>query len=77
MQCETSNGCTDDFTIYTMGLRRVSLSPTLFGIFINDLVDEINYFQSMGITINYLKLCIIMYAADVVFDIDDSRKFTN
>ena len=42
------------------------MSPTLFSIYINDLVAEINSLQS-GIDINDSNIAILLYADDIVF----------
>ncbi len=40
-----------------------SLSPTMFGIFINDIVEDV---KSTGIEIDGHKICILLYADDIV-----------
>ncbi len=42
-----------------------TLSPTLFGIFINDIVREINDLN-LGVKIGNKKLSILLYADDIV-----------
>ena len=41
------------------------LSPTIFGIYINDLITEIKHLD-LGIKVNDEKICTLLYADDVV-----------
>ena len=61
------NGCITDWFAQTAGVRqRDTLALTLFALFINDLVPEINGFR-WGVTMsNELTLSILLYADDVV-----------
>ncbi len=42
-----------------------SLSPTMFGIFINDIVEDIKSVKT-GIQIDGHNICILLYADDIV-----------
>ena len=50
-----------------------SLSPTLFSIYINDLANELNNLQ-LGITIDDIHLCILLYADDIALISDSEIK---
>ena len=65
--CVRVNGSITDWFAQTAGVRQGdTLAPTLFALFINDLVPEINGLRR-GVTIsNDLTLSILLYADDVV-----------
>ena len=65
--CVRVNGRITDWFAQTAGVRqRNTLAPTLFALFINDSVPEINGLRR-GVTIsNELTLSIMLYADDVV-----------
>ena len=65
--CVRVNGSITDWFAQTAGVRQGdTLAPTLFALFINDLVPEINGLRR-GVTIsNNLTLSILLYADDVV-----------
>ena len=42
-----------------------SLSPTLFNVYVNDLINELNSLN-IGIDINGRKICCLLYADDIV-----------
>ncbi len=42
-----------------------TMSPTIFGIFINDIVDGIKS-VNIGINIDAINVCILLYADDIV-----------
>ncbi len=42
-----------------------TLSPTLFGIYINDLVKDVNDLN-IGIELDQEQICILIYADDIV-----------
>jgi hypothetical protein len=49
-----------------MGVRQGdTLSPTLFGVFVNDLIDEIKSLQ-LGIPLDDAKVSTLFYADDIV-----------
>ncbi len=56
-----NNMLTDWFQTYSGVIQGDTLSPTLFNIFINDLVDDINSFN-LGVTIDGHKISILLYA---------------
>lgn len=60
-----NNTMTDWFTCYSGVKQGDNLSPTLFSIFINDLVQEINNLE-LGIDIHSKKLSLLLYADDIV-----------
>jgi hypothetical protein len=49
------------------------LSPTLFSVFANDLVKEINDLD-LGITMGEAKVSILMYADDIFLIADSAEK---
>ena len=53
---KTSSGCTDDFRIDNGLMQGESLSTTLFGAFINDLVEKLNNCRSMRVTMNKVEI---------------------
>ena len=55
--------CTDSFSVHCGVRQGDPLSPAIFNI--NDLVDNINSLN-MGIEFNKLKICILLYANDIV-----------
>ncbi len=42
-----------------------AFSPTIFGIFINDIVDDVKS-VNIGINIDGINVCILLYADDIV-----------
>ncbi len=42
-----------------------TLSPTIFGIFINDIIDDVKS-VNIGINIDGINVCILLYADDIV-----------
>ncbi len=42
-----------------------TLSPTIFGIFIKDIVDDVKS-VNIGINIDGINVCILLYADDIV-----------
>ena len=60
------NGKLTDWFNIGYGVRQGdTLSPTLFNIFINDLIDDVNSLN-LGVSIGNRKLSILLYADDVV-----------
>ena len=56
-----------DWCLCNSGVKQGdNLLPTLFSIFIDDLVDEINE-HGLGVNIGDSKLSILLYADDIVF----------
>ncbi len=43
------------------------MSPTIFGIFINDIVNDV---KSVGVIIDGINVCILLYADDIVLLIE-------
>ena len=60
-----NNYFTDWFNTSSGVRQGDSLSPTLFGIFINDIAQEINQ-MDIGVQAGDVKLSILMYADDIV-----------
>jgi hypothetical protein len=60
-----NNKLTDWFDCKTGVKQGDNLSPTLFSIFINDLVKEINDLD-LGIPLNHSRISILLYADDIV-----------
>ena len=65
-----NNILTDRFNYPNRVKQGCNLSPTFFAIFVNDLVQEINYLQ-LGIEINETSISMLLYADDIVL-ISDS-----
>lgn len=64
--CVKLNGHMTDWFSVTSGLKQgCVLSPILFNIFINDLVDELKTLN-VGIKIDEDLICVLLYADDVV-----------
>jgi hypothetical protein len=64
--CIKINNYLTDWFDCTFGVRQGdTLSPTLFSLYINDLVNEINSLNK-GIIINDLQVSVLLYADDVV-----------
>ena len=49
------------------------MSPTLFGLFINDLVAEVNK-QNLGIKVGNLQIAILLFADDIVLMAESEQK---
>ena len=65
--CVRINGNLTDWFDVKCGLKQgCVLSPLLFNIFINDLVDDVKKLN-VGINIGNDKVCVLLYADDVVF----------
>jgi len=62
--------CTDWFSVSSGVRQGDSLSTTLFNIFINDLVDDINSLN-LGVTCGNLQVSILLYADDIVLIADN------
>ncbi len=56
---------TDWFQTYSGVIQGNTLSPTLFNIFINDLVDDVHSLN-LGVTIDAHRISILLYADDIV-----------
>ncbi len=56
---------TDWFQTYCGLIQGDTLSPTLFNIFINDLVDDVNSLN-LGVFIDGHRISILLYADDIV-----------
>ena len=64
--CIKLNSSTTEWFDVKSGVRQGdSLSPTLFNIYINDLVNELNSLN-IGININGRQICCLLYADDIV-----------
>lgn len=60
------NGSMTDWFDCTIGLKQgCNLSPTIFSIFANDLVDEINNL-GVGVKVGEISVSILKYADDIV-----------
>ena len=66
-----NNYHTDWFEINNGVCQGDTLSPTLFSFFINDLATEVKEL-GLGVDINGIKICILLYADDMVL-IADSK----
>ncbi|CAG2195599.1 unnamed protein product [Mytilus edulis] len=65
--CVKVNGNFTDWFEVKCGLKQgCILSPILFNIFINDLVDEVKKLD-IGVKIDDEKICVLLYADDLVF----------
>ncbi len=60
-----NNMLTDWFQTYSGVIQGDIFSPTLFNIFINDLVDDVNSLN-LGVTIDGHRISILLYADDIV-----------
>ncbi len=60
-----NNMIADWFQTYSGIIQGDTLSPTLFNIFINDLVDDVNSLN-LGKTIDGHRISILLYADDIV-----------
>ena len=68
--CVRINGLTTDFFDVNCGLKQgCLLSPLLFNLYIDDLVRDMNLLN-IGIDIDDEKLCILLYADDVILIAD-------
>ena len=56
---------TEWLNVKSGGRQGDSLSPTLFKVYVNDLVNELNSLN-MGIDINGRQICCLLYAYDIV-----------
>ena len=67
----------NDFFPVTQGLKQgCGLSPTLFSIYVNDLVTEINAFNC-GIKFDNNQISILMYADDIVLTPESAVELQN
>ena len=65
------NGRLTDWFGVNYGVRQGdTLSPTLFSIFVNDLVDDVKSLE-LGVPVNEMKISILLYADDVVLLADN------
>ena len=55
---------TEWFNVKSCVRQGASLSPTLFNVYVNDLVNELNSLN-MGIDINGRQICCLLYADDI------------
>ena len=62
---KVNNHLTDWFNVRNGLKQGCNLSPTLFSIYINDLVDEINLIDS-DIMVDDVKVSILLYADDII-----------
>ncbi len=62
----TSEGVCDDFAQDKGLMQGESLSPTLFSMYINDIVELMNSTPHMGIVIHDTKISVLKYADDIV-----------
>lgn len=68
--CVRINGLSTDFFDVKCGLKQgCLLSPLLFNIYINDLVHEMKHLD-IGVDIDGEKVCILLYADDVILIAD-------
>ncbi len=66
MACvKVKDNITEWFDISSGVRQGDSLSPTLFGLFINDLISEVNIFN-FGVNINDIIISILAFADDIV-----------
>jgi hypothetical protein len=74
ISCIKLNSNVTDWFPTESGVRQGdSLSPTLFAIFINDLAKEMKDLD-IGIDIDNGKICILLFADDIVILADDEVK---
>ena len=68
MKCQvrTADGSSTSFSLNNGLMLGESLSPTLFSILINDIVDAMTKCCSMGVDINGVKVSVLKYADDIV-----------
>jgi hypothetical protein len=72
--CVRINGKLTEWFECNNGLKQgCNLSPTLFSVFANDLIKEINDLD-LGITMGNVKLSLLLYADDIVFMADSEAK---
>ena len=72
--CVRINNMSSDWFETTSGVKQGdSLSPTLFGIYINDLVNELNQ-HNLGINIGSMNISILLFADDIVLVADSEYK---
>ena len=64
---------TDWFNTYSGVRQGDNLSPTLFNLFMNDLAKELNLLK-LGISLDDLHLCCLLYADDIVLISDSEDK---
>ena len=71
-----NNQLTDWFDCTTGVKQGCNLSPTLFSVFANDLVQEINDID-LGVPTGDIKVSLLMYADDIVLIADSELKLQN
>ena len=72
--CVRLNGLSTDFFNVKCGLKQgCLLSPLLFNLYINDLVSDMKQLNS-GIDIDGEKVCILLYADDVILMADTEEE---
>ena len=65
-QARTADWSSTLFSLNNGLMQGESLSPTLFSILINDIVDTMTKCCSMGVDINSVKVSVLKYADDIV-----------
>jgi hypothetical protein len=68
-----NNAYTDWFDTSSGVKQGDTLSPTLFGIYINDLVAEVNR-HNLGIKLGNIKVSILLFADDIVLIAENEEK---
>ena len=61
-----NNFKTNYFEIQSGVKRRDIISPTIFSLYINDLINELNSLN-LGVPIDEENICTLLYADDIVF----------
>ena len=74
LSCIKINSCITEWFTTENGVRQGdSLSPTLFAIFINDLVKELNEFE-LGIPVENKKISVLLFADDIVISGENEQE---